>query len=277
LPLFGIKVVPALHCVLWPKYRRPGRLARLIIALDKLLFTRAAAALLTASGDIDDQLSELAGKRSARLRIAPFLPTYRSRHFSAPVAPPAAPPFRVLYAGRIVAEKGVFDLLKVAALLAADGRKVEFDICGTGSALDEMQRRAQADGLSASIRFHGHCNRPTMVEMFQNAHAVIVPTTTDFVEGFNQVVAEAILAGRPVVTSDVCPAIKYVGDAVVAVPPDDVPAYAKAIARLSDDAAFYQHCAAACASARAQFFDESRGWAAALHSALRIALPEVAA
>ncbi len=277
LPLFGIKVIPALHCVLWPKYRRPGRLARLITALDKILFTRAAAALLTASSDIDEQISELAGKRSSRVRMVPFLPTYRGGHFPEPVAAPAAPPFRVLYAGRVVAEKGVFDLLKVAGILAAEGRNIEFDICGSGGALDEMKRRSEADGLAGRIRFHGHCNRPTMVEMFKNAHAVIVPTTTDFVEGFNQVVAEGILAGRPVVTSDVCPAIKYVGDAVVAVPPDDVPAYAKAIARLSDDAGFYQHCASACNTAREPFFDESRGWAAALDSALRIALPEVAA
>jgi glycogen synthase len=274
LPLLGIKVVPALHCVLWPKYRRPGRLARLIAKLDAQLFKRSAA-LLTASSDIEDQLRELAGRKCAQLRIIPFLPTYRSASFPAVVPPPAAPPFRVLYAGRVVAEKGVFDLIQIAARLAKENRAVEFDICGSGPALQEMQRQAQSQNLA--MRFHGHCNRPTMVEMFQNCHAVIVPTTTDFVEGFNQVVAEGILAGRPVVTSDVCPAIKYVGDAAVTVPPDDIAAYAKALARLADDAAFYRHCSAACATAREKFFDEAQGWGAALQSAIRIALPEAAA
>ena len=274
LPLLGIKVVPALHCVLWPKYRRPGRLARMIAGLDKQLFKRCAA-ILTASSDIEDQLAELLGGETLkRVRVLPFLPTYRSKCFPEIVAAPAKAPFRVLYAGRVVAEKGVFDVVKVAAMLKGEGRAVEFDICGTGAALDEMKRQAAEQALP--IRFHGHCNRPTMVEMFRNAHAVIVPTTTDFVEGFNQVVAEGILAGRPVVTSDVCPAIKYVGDAAVTVPPDDVAAYAKALGRLSDDAGFYRRCAEACAGMREQFFDESRGWGAALQKAVRIAMPGTA-
>jgi glycosyltransferase involved in cell wall biosynthesis len=298
LPMLGIKVVPAFHCVLWPKYRRPGRLARVITALDRQLFKRCAA-MLTASSDIEDQLRELLGaeftlqrgrmpesaagegtpKHELRAdaakrepRIIPFLPTYRSASFPHAVPAPAAPPFRVLYAGRVVAEKGVFDLVKIAAILRQQNRPVEFDICGSGAALEEMKQQAAAQNLA--MHFHGHCNRPTMVEKFRNAHAVIVPTTTGFVEGFNQVVAEGILAGRPVVTSDVCPAIKYVGDAAVVVPPDNVPAYADALARLSDDAAFYKHCVAACAVAREKFFDEAQGWGAALHNAIRIAVPE---
>jgi glycosyltransferase involved in cell wall biosynthesis len=97
-----------------------------------------------------------------------------------------------------------------------------------------------------------------------------VPTTSRFVEGFNQVVAEGILAGRPVVTSSVCPAIRYVGDAVVAVPPDDVPAYAAAIRRLATDHEFYERCRAQCHLASPQFFDPARGWGAALESALTI-------
>jgi glycosyltransferase involved in cell wall biosynthesis len=270
LPMFGIKVVPALHCVLWPKYRRQGRLGRMITALDKQLFKRCAA-ILTASSDIEDQLAELIGsERMKKVRLLPFLPTYRSASFPEIVPAPAMKPFRVLYAGRVVAEKGVFDLVKIAGMLKSEGRVVEFDICGSGAALEEMKKQAAEQGVA--MRFHGHCNRPVMVEMFRNAHAVIVPTTTGFVEGFNQVVAEGILAGRPVVTSHVCPAIRYVGDAAVVVPPDDVAAYAKALARLADDAAFYRQCADACVAMREQFFDEARGWGAALQKAVRIAL-----
>ena len=136
--------------------------------------------------------------------------------------------------------------------------------------------KKSAAPLGDRFRFHGHCQRHVMVEMFRTCRAVVVPTTTDFVEGFNQVVAESILAGRPVVTSDVCPAIKYVGDAAVVVPPDDVSAYAQAIARLANDAGFYQHCVDACGTAREQFFDENRGWAAALEKAVHLAVPEYA-
>jgi glycogen synthase len=266
LPMFGIKVVPALHCVLWPKFRRPGRVGRLVNLLDGFFFSRAAWGMLTASHDIDEQLAQSAGKH--KLHLYPFFPTYRPDSFPAATAPAAAPPFRVLYAGRIEREKGVFDLLAAANALPAD---IEYDICGDGGALEELKREVDAAGLAGRFRFHGHLQRPAMAQMFQQCHAVVVPTRTEFVEGFNQVVAEAILAGRPVVTSAVCPAVRYLGDAVVAVPPDDAAAYAQAILRLARDHAFYEHCRANCQQARSQFFDETRGWGAALESALTCA------
>lgn len=270
LRLMGVKVVPALHCVLWPKYRPPGRIRRMVNALDGLFFKRAASAILTASHDIDDQLAEMVGPQSAgQLSLVPFLPTYRAECFPPVAPPPAAPPFRVLYAGRVEPEKGVFDLLDMARKLAAAGHAhIEFDVCGSGSALDELKRRTAGAGLSSRIRFHGHCERPVMVRMFQRSHAVVVPTTTEFVEGFNQVVVEGILSGRPVVTSSVCPAVRYVGEAVVAVPPDDVAAYSRAILRLADDREFYGRCHAQCQQVKNQFFDAQRGWGAALESAL---------
>jgi glycogen(starch) synthase len=262
LPRLGIRVIPALHCVLWPKYRRPGRIGRIVSALDARFFRRRAPVMLTASSDIDEQLEEMAGRES--IRPIPFLPTYRSGSFAASIAPPATGPFRVLYAGRIEPEKGVFDLLAMARMLP----EIDFDVCGTGNALDELRR--QSEDIRPRFRLHGHCERPAMAGFFQQCHAVIVPTTTCFVEGFNQVVAEGILAGRPVVTSSVCPAIRYVGEAVVAVPPDDVAAYAAAIKRLAGDHEFYERCRSNCQSAAAQFFDPARGWGAALESALTI-------
>src|SRR5205814_1764003 len=94
------------------------------------------------------------------------------------------------------------------------------------------------------------------------------PTTTDFPEGFNQVVVEGILAGRPVITSSVCPALDYVRDAVVEVPPDDVNAYHDAVLRLHDDVALYEQKRAASVSLQGQFYDPKRGWAEALLTAL---------
>ena len=59
----------------------------------------------------------------------------------------------------------------------------------------------------------------------------------------------------------------------MAVPPDNVPAYAEAIVKLADDAAFYANCVTHCAVARAQFLDEHRGWGAALETAVKAVLP----
>ena len=98
---------------------------------------------------------------------------------------------------------------------------------------------------------------------------VIVPTTTRFQEGLNQVVLEDILSGRPVITSAVCPAIHYVQEAVVEVDPDDIEGYGDAILSLCDDPALYTQKHEACLSLQARFYDLSQGWGEKLKGILQ--------
>jgi glycosyltransferase involved in cell wall biosynthesis len=102
--------------------------------------------------------------------------------------------------------------------------------------------------------------------MYDRSHVVIVPTRSEFGEGFNQVTSEGILTGRPVITSSVCPAVEYVREAVVEVPPDDVRAYADAIVQLATDRDFYREKQGACAAAQEQFYDDQRSWGAVVRS-----------
>jgi glycosyltransferase involved in cell wall biosynthesis len=79
-----------------------------------------------------------------------------------------------------------------------------------------------------------------------------------------------VLACRPVVTSTLCPAIEYVRDAVVEVPPDDVRAYGDAILRLADDRVLYAQKRENCAAAGSQFYDPARAWGATLKRVLHL-------
>ncbi len=199
------------------------------------------------------------------------MPSYRRATFAAIGAPPASrAPFRVLFAGRIERDKGVFDLLATSQQLGQQlaQREIVFDICGAGSALDELRAATEAAGLAARFQLHGYCQRTQMQQMLNAAHALIVPTTADFIEGFNQVVVEGVLAGRPVITSTVCPALEYVRDAVLAVEPGDVAGYAAALTRLHTDETLYAQMRAADVQYQAQFYDVKRSWAAALKRAL---------
>jgi glycosyltransferase involved in cell wall biosynthesis len=274
LTLARVKVIPALHCVLWPKYGAPGKAQRLINRLDRRFFRKEAWAILSASGDIADQVVELTG--GSTRPIHEFLPTYRRETF-ADLRQPVhdARPFRVLFAGRVERDKGVFSLLEIARRFASEGHHdIGFDLCGEGSAMAELRAdAAQAaesePGLKESFRIHGYCLRPRLREMLEQAHVVIVPTTTDFIEGFNQVVVEAVLAGRPVITSSVCPALNYVRDAVVEVPPEDTDGYAQAILALRNDSGLYREKREACSEYQSMFYDAERGWGAALRRSLR--------
>jgi glycosyltransferase involved in cell wall biosynthesis len=269
LRLLRIKVVPTMHCVIWRKGESLHGLRKVIGKLNRKFFTRTVSGIMSASHDISSQVAELTGGRMRP--VYEFLPSYRREQFVGLGQPPAERrPFRVFFAGRVERNKGVFDLLEIAKRFAAAGRtEIEFDLCGAGGALDELKAAVADSNTGGRFRCHGHCGKATMRDMFARCHVVIVPTTTEFIEGFNQVVAEGVLSGRPVITSSVCPALEYVRDAVVEVPPDDVTAYENAILKLCDDIAFYEQQTAACYAAQEQFYDAERGWAATLKHVLR--------
>lgn len=270
LPILKIQVVPSLHCVLWQKYVSPGRVQKLLSKLNQRFFAQDCLATLAISEDVTTQVQQITNYQSRP--IFPFLSLYRRSEFQQISAPDSIrSPFRVLFGGRIERNKGVFELLEIAKRFLAEGREnIVFDICGDGSALEELQRQAEQDGVSAIVNFYGHCQKEQMRERFNAAHAVIVPTTIHFVEGLNKVVVEAILTGRPVITSSVCPALSYVRSAAIEVAPNDTQSYGDAIITLYENHRMYEEKRANCLKVQEQFYDASRSWGAALQSVLSV-------
>ena len=269
LRLFGIKIVVILMVVLWPKSRpREGPIKRMIRQLNAWFFRRCVSAFLSMSADCTRQMKETTGGQCGP--IEPFVPKFRPDLFEAAPPPAPAPPFRVMYAGRMERYKGVFDLLEIARRFAEAGRSdIEFDLCGAGPVFDELRSQVDASGLAPRFRMHGHCDRTVMRRVYGEAHVVIVPTRTEFAEGFNQVLAEAVIAGKPVITSSVCPALEVVREAAVEVPPDDVHAYGDAILALRSDAALYAEKARACPAVRDMFFNSDQTFDRVLERVLR--------
>jgi glycosyltransferase involved in cell wall biosynthesis len=267
--LTGARVVPSLHSMLWPKHLGTrGAVNRIILLLNSQFFRRGAHAVLSISDDVSQQVRSMLDGRA--LAIIPFLPTYRPESFGEgfPI-PSTRSPFRVFFAGRIEQNKGVFDLLEIARQFKAEGRTdIEFDLCGDGSQLETLRSAARDGGLEANFHCHGQSSKPFMRQMYASSHVIIVPTTT--AEGFNKVVAEGILAGRAVITSSICPALEYVREGVLEVPPNDRGAYAAAIVKLKEDAALYEAKWRGCCAVRGQFYDVSLGWKAAAKSAVSL-------
>ncbi len=241
---------------------------RLILTLNRNLFASRCTAILSVSKDISEQIIQLTAGQHRTL--VPFLPSYKQMDFASIIEPDHTQvPFRVLFAGRVERDKGVFDLLEITKRFIVEGRQyIEFDICGEGSALESLRLAAQQAKVDSFFVCHGHCSKLQMQKMFNQAHVVIVPTKTEFVEGLNRVVIEGVLSGRPVVTSAVCPALSYVRDAVVEVPPDDVKAYGDALIKLCDDRKFYEQKQRNCLGLQQQFYDTSQSWGTALKSVL---------
>lgn len=268
LSWLGVQVVPSLHCTPWRKFGPQRKIDKLLSRLNRNLFAKSCNAIMAISDDVAKQLGEMTeGKNKP---IVQFKPTYRRTEFAAIKQPDAEhSPFRVLFVGRVEANKGVFDLLEIAKRFAALGRNdITFDICGTGSVLDALRQEIKLGGVDSSFTFHGYCNQLKIREMLSKSHVVIVPTKTDFVEGFNKVIAEGVLSGRPVITSAVCPAVSYMQGTLVEVPPDDITAYGDAILNLCENREFYEQKRQYPKQLSERFYQVSNGWGAALKSIL---------
>lgn len=264
----GIKVIPSVHCTLWYKYLPQRPVDKLILGLSRNFFASQCQAIMAVSHDISQQIAELTHNKHRPIRE--FFPKFRRSDF-ARLRPPSKSDsrFSILFAGRIEENKGVFDLLEVAKRFAKQGiTDIRFDICGTGSVLDSLHLAVKEFGLENSFICHGYCTKPQMQEYFSHSHVVVVPTRTNFIEGFNRVVCESILSGRPVVTSPVCPALSYMGDAVYEVPPNDTLAYGDALLELYENHELYERKRRACLEIQDKFYDKKKSWGFALESIL---------
>ena len=173
--------------------------------LNSRFFRRHCAAVLVASRQIAEDVQVMAGSR--RPPLLEFLPLYRRAMFAGiRPADHDRRPFNVLFVGRVEANKGVFDLLEAAATVWARCDDVQFHVCGVGSALEELQARVRERRLGERFHMHGYCDRARLSRHVRSCltWSWFRPGPS-FGEGFNQVTAEAVLAGRPVITSSVCP------------------------------------------------------------------------
>ncbi len=276
---FRIRVIPSMHNVFWVSGTEPrGGLNRVILALDGRFWRHCASATLGVSPECQRQVEQI-----ARGRAGPFFQfrsQFRPADFGAVPPPPPHDlrPFRVAYAGRIEASKGVFDLLAMAETLDREspGRWL-FEVCGDGAARDELVAEIGRRDLGAVVHYLGRLDRPALLAAYGRSHAIIVPTRSQFCEGMPAVLAEATLTGRPVISSRVTNGLDVLEGAIVEAEPDDLQSYLACLRRLMADRPYYEAACRACPACREQFYDRDKGWTAACTRAFRATVPGFAA
>jgi glycosyltransferase involved in cell wall biosynthesis len=149
----------------------------------------------------------------------------------------AIEPGRLVVVSRLSPRKGIDVALEAVARLRAEGRAVTLTVCGSpfpGYEWFEQQLRDRASepDLHGAVEFAGYVS--PVDEVIGSAQVVLAPSLG---ESFGNAAVEALLAGRPVVASDVQGLAEVIQDGATGllVPAGDVAAFAKAVARLLDD------------------------------------------
>ncbi len=110
-------------------------------------------------------------------------------------------PFRFLFVGRLVRQKGVDVLLDATSHVPRQKeRAFTVDIVGDGPLRPSLERRARDLGLKDRVRFLGSLPRPALLEALRAASAFVLPSRF---EGFPVAIMEAWASGLPVISTAV--------------------------------------------------------------------------
>jgi len=160
-----------------------------------------------------------------RRRMVPYFPTVTPAQPSERASSP-----RVLFAGRVVAPKGVATLVRAARDVDA-----RFIVCGDGWQLPAMRRLASRLGVQERIEFAGWLEPDALAQEFADASLVAVPSV--WPEPFGIIGIEGFASRRPAVASRTGGIGDWLDDGVsgLMVPAGDARALARALNELLAD------------------------------------------
>lgn len=140
---------------------------------------------------------------------------------------------RLIYVGRIVRSKGLFDVLSALALLRQEGLMFSFRVAGSGPDESELQRTVTSFGLNDMVHLLGPVFGESKSQLWVDSDLLLFPTFHP--EGLPYSILESLAAGCVPVTCPVAAIPDVMQDGVhgLFVPPHDPPAIAAAIRRLA--------------------------------------------
>lgn len=144
-----------------------------------------------------------------------------------------APPYRLLYTGRMVRAKGLLEIVSALASLAAQGYDCVLDLVGMpvpgDPILSELQHSAAELGIQRRVAYHGYRPLgPQLFEFYRRADIFLMASTSSF-EGFPRAIWEAMAHSLPVIATRVGSIPDYLNGVAELVEPGSPEALARAV------------------------------------------------
>ncbi len=108
--------------------------------------------------------------------------------------------FKLLYVGRLAAEKGVPVLLNSLIALKNEGHNFHLTLLGDGPERADLEHKVKQHGLQEHVHFGGFASQETVRTTLQNSEVFILPS---FAEGVPVSLMEAMACGVPVIGTNV--------------------------------------------------------------------------
>jgi glycosyltransferase involved in cell wall biosynthesis len=115
----------------------------------------------------------------------------------------------LLFSGRIIAEKGIFEVLNAVADLKSN-TKITLIIVGSGNAMEEVVALCKSLNIDKNVIFTGFISEQKVIPYYSNCDILVFPTY--FPEGFPMALFNSVSAGMCVITTPTRAAIDYLKD-----------------------------------------------------------------
>lgn len=138
--------------------------------------------------------------------------------------------FRIVSVGRLEKVKGFDRLIEIAGRLYSEKIDFELVLVGNGSEYDSLKKQATELGIADRVEFTGFVDNP--YKYMKSADLLVFPSR---VEGYSTVVTEAIILGKPVITSDCSGMNEILGDSEYGIVTDSDEALYGAIKNMISD------------------------------------------
>lgn len=114
---------------------------------------------------------------------------------------------RLVAIGSLSEGKGYQRLLKIMKRLSEEGTRYTLFILGKGPLLNQLEQYVEAAGIKEQVRFLGYQTNPYRI--LAKSDLFICPS---FAEGFSTAIAEALIVGTPICTTDVSGVKELLGE-----------------------------------------------------------------
>jgi glycosyltransferase involved in cell wall biosynthesis len=143
-------------------------------------------------------------------------------------------PLKLVYVGRLVRTKGLFEIIEALAELKRTGREFGLRIAGEGPDRYELMAASRKSGLDDRVRFLGSVLGAEKYRLWLDSDVFVLPS---YVEGLPYSLLEAMAAGCVPITTPLAaiPDVVQHGEHGLFVPVKDPRAVASSVAALDDD------------------------------------------
>jgi glycosyltransferase involved in cell wall biosynthesis len=140
---------------------------------------------------------------------------------------------RILFVGRLIEEKGIFDLIE-ALPHVLEQTECDLVIVGEGEEKAKLMERIRRLGIEDHVTLAGYLSGSELESTYHESTMLVLPSWS---EGFPTVLAEAMDAGLPIVTTRIRGAADHLaaGEHALFVEPRDVKGLASAMTKVLTD------------------------------------------